>query len=144
MKLLAVVKFNKEEAFVFDKKPEFINLKLNSNTIVSIAENGLFINCYGKQFDPCCKAFGGAKFELNLLNGEIEKCEGQWWDSTTKKAKEIIGETCHITYKDIDSLKSCYVYTGCYSKPELFKKIRNSYTDKVYEYREYEKILTGK
>lgn len=34
------------------------------------------------------EAFGGRKFDIVLDNGEIEKCEGQWWDAVTDRARE--------------------------------------------------------
>ena len=34
------------------------------------------------------EAFGGRKFDVVLDNGEIEKCEGQWWDAVTDRARE--------------------------------------------------------
>lgn len=34
------------------------------------------------------EAFGGRKFDIVLNNGEIEKCEGQWWDAVTDRARE--------------------------------------------------------
>lgn len=34
------------------------------------------------------KLSGGRKFDIVLDNGEIEKCEGQWWDAVTDRARE--------------------------------------------------------
>ena len=110
-KIIAVVKFNSHEAFVMENPIKLEYTKYGSDTI--IGTNGCIIQCYGYQNDRYSKAFAGRKFDLQLTDGTIEHCYGQWWDNITKKAREVIqGNIIHVTANSIDRLKNCYVFNG--------------------------------
>ncbi len=140
--IIAVVKFNSGEAFVMESLIKLEYTKYGANTIVGT--DGCFIACYGysREYD---QAFSGRKFDLQLTDGTIEHCHGQWWDSITNKAREVIkGNIISVTVKSIDQLKKCYVFCGYYGIEQEIKKLRSQYTGKVYDYWEYEKIIKDK
>lgn len=143
MKIIAVVKFNNGEAFVLDKIPEPIHIKYGSDTI--IGKRGCFYTCYG--YEECSggwEAFAGREFDLNLSDGTVEHCYGQWWDMVTGRAKkelEINNEDkvlVNVTANDIDELTECYVYYGFRAIASEVVELRKQYTGKVYGCREYE------
>lgn len=68
------------------------------------------------------EAFGGRKFDIVLDNGEIEKCEGQWWDAVTDRAREELEKEGNplskmvlIGVSSVDRLLDCYVYYGLWA-----------------------------
>ncbi len=138
-KIIAVVKFNSHEAFVMKNPIKLEYTKYGYDTI--IGTDGYFISCYAysREYD---KAFAGREFDLKLIDGTIEHCNGQWWDSITKKAREVIqGNIIHVTANNIDRLKNCYVFNGYCGIQDKIDKLRSEYSGKIYDYWEYEKIL---
>lgn len=139
-KIIAVVKFNSGEAFVMENPIKLEYIKYGDYTIVG--SDGVFVSCYGKNIDFYCKAFAGREFDLQLTDGTIEHCSGQWWDSITERAKkEIDGNIIHVTANNIERLKKCYVFNGYSGIQKEIEKLRSEYQGKVYEYWEYEKII---
>jgi len=140
-KIIAVVKFNDGEAFVMEQPIKLEYTKYGGYTIVGT--DGCFLCCYGYESPgKTWEAFAGRKFDLQLTDGTVEHCYGQWWDSITKKAREVINDNIiSVTAKSIDGLKKCYVFSGYYGIETEIKKLRSEYLGKVYDYWEYEKIL---
>lgn len=140
-KIIAIVKFNDHFAYVLEKKPELKYTKYENITIVGT--DGCICECYGyERPSGSWKAFAGRKFDLELTDGTTEHCYGQWWDSVTRKAREVINDKIiRITARDVAGLRRCYVFTGYYAKEKEIEKLRSEYTGKIYGYDEYEKIL---
>jgi len=139
-KIIAVVKFNSGEAFVMENPIKLEYTKYGYDTI--IGTDGSFISCYGYKRDQYCKAFAGREFDLKLVDGTTEHCNGQWWDSITDKAKEVINDNMiSITANNKDRLKQCYVFNGYYGIEKKINELRSQYKGKVYDYWEYEIIL---
>lgn len=140
-KIIAVVKFNEGEAYVLNHAPVFKYKKQNN---VIVGTDGVFASCYFN--DPSSRnfeAFGGRKFDIELENGEVEHCHGQWWDGIKPEAIKMLGtyELVHVTYGTKDHLKKCYVFYGCTGIKNEIEKLRKQYHGKVYDYWEYEKIM---
>lgn len=143
MKIVAVVKFNKGEALVFDEMPDPIYTKYGNDTI--IGKICSFYTCYGYE-EPSSRfqAFGGREFNIPLSDGTIEHCCGQWWDRVTgvaKKELHIDGSErvlIRVTANDIKSLSNCYVYYGFYAIESEISEMRKQYNGRVYEYYEFE------
>lgn len=139
-KIIAVVKFNDGEAFVMETPIKLEYTKYGNDTI--IGTDGYFISCFGYQFDRHCKAFAGREFDLKLVDGTIEHCNGQWWDSVTSRARDIInGNIIHVTANNTDRLKNCYVFNGYCGIEKKINELRSQYKGKIYDYWDYEKIL---
>lgn len=139
-KVLAVVKFNDGEALVLDKLPK---LKYTLSNGCITGTDGLFADClhYEAPFGRF-KAFAGREFEIKLEDGSVVKCNGQYWDGVKKGHIEKLGFVPgRATVNSLDSLKSCYVFTGYYANPELFQQLRATYEGKVWEYREYQEQI---
>lgn len=143
MEIIAVVKFNNGEAFVFDEIPDLVYTKYGNDTI--IGESGPFYTCYGysKPSDGF-KAFGGRKFDITLSDGTTEHCYGQWWDGVTNLAKKELNidgverTLIRVTAEDFKTLTNCYVYCGFYAIESEMREMRKKYDGKVYEYYEFE------
>ena len=86
MKLLYLVESGKSKFLVFDEMPDKISTKYGDDTIIGRI-GGIFYDFLAKRNERR-EAFGGRKFDIVLDNGEIEKCEGQWWDAVTDRARE--------------------------------------------------------
>ncbi len=139
-KIIAIVKFNSGEAFVMENSIKLEYTKYGSDTI--IGTDGCFLICYGYSNEQYDKAFAGRKFDLQLTDGNIEHCYGQWWNSVTKKAREVTqGNIIHVTANSIDRLKNCYVFNGYCGIEDKVNKLRSEYSGKIYDYWEYEKII---
>lgn len=90
MKLLYLVESGKSKFLVFDEMPDKISTKYGDDTIIGRI-GGIFYDFLAKRNERR-EAFGGRKFDIVLDNGEIEKCEGQWWDAVTDRAREELGK----------------------------------------------------
>ena len=140
----AIVKFNDGIAYVLDKPVKFKYYK-HGKLIIGLDDSCTFVQCY--HYDrptPGFYAFGGHKFDLQLENGEIEHCYGQWWDGGYGEAEQLLGEEfIHVTYNTVDNLRNCYVFYGCCAIKSYLDDLRSSYSGKIHGYREYEAILQG-
>jgi hypothetical protein len=145
-KIISVVKFNDGEAFVLKEKPKMVYTKYGKDTI--IGTDGIFYIFFGFEYPtPRREAFSGRAFDIQLETGEVIKCSGQWWDKITKRAIDVLGindtdnKIVYATANSLDKLKECYVFTGYKSLSSKIEEFRKSYTGKVYDYWEYEKIV---
>lgn len=82
MKLLYLVDSGKSKFLVFDEMPDKISTKYGDDTIIGRI-GGIFYDFLAKR-NGRREAFGGRKFDIVLDNGKVEKCEGQWWDGTSR------------------------------------------------------------
>ena len=140
-KIIAMTTFNNGEAFVLEKPINFIYTKYGKGTIVGT--DGVFLSCYKYGASSAnFKAFGGREFDLELSDGTVEHCQGQWWDGISKRAiQEVDGEIINVTVGDVAALKKWFVFAGKYAIKERLEELRATYTEKVCEYGEYQKIL---
>ena len=140
--ILAVVKFNNYHAFVLKDKVNF-KYKQYDNLLIGIDETQTFVDVlyYERPFGRF-KAFGGREFDLPLEDGGTIHCSGQWWSGGSSSAEKILNKKLiGATYHDIESLKSCYVYTGTCAFKDKIDELISSYNGKIYGYREYEEKL---
>lgn len=79
MNLLYLVESGDYKYLVFDEMPDKISTKYGDDTIIGRI-GGIFYDFLAKRNERR-ETFGGRKFDIVLDNGEIEKCEGQWWDA---------------------------------------------------------------
>ena len=142
-KIKAVVKFNEGIAIVLQDK---IITKANKHGNNIIESDGLFFSSlvYDRPSERW-KAFAGRKFDIELEDGTVEHCTGQWWDGTTEKTKDIVGgDFISVTVCSIEELKKCYVFCGRYALKDKFEALLKTYTGKKYGYWEYDFILNGR
>lgn len=141
MKVIAVVKFNSGEALVLDESPKLSYVKESD---VIVGTDGTFCSCYFYETPGArWQAFAGRKFDIELANGEIEHCHGQWWDGVKARAVEILGtRPIHVTANSIDRLKDCYVFYGYTAIPSSYQALRAAYKGVVWEYYDYERTIT--
>lgn len=142
MKILAVVKFNDDEAYVLDEIPKLLYEKRDNLLIGYDKDKILYKSFYYEKPTERWKAFAGAEFDLELTNGDIEHCYGQWWDGAVDKASKILNiDIVGCTIESIKKLKECYVFCGYYCDYEKMKALREQYKGKIYEYYEYQNEL---
>jgi len=140
--LMALVKFNSGVALVMKNEIKF-KYKKYDNIIIGIDESETFVDClYYEAPWGRFKAFAGREFDISLENGKIIHCNGQWWHGGSDQAEKILDKKIvGVTVNDIESLKKCYVFTGCFAIKENKDKLIESYHGNLYEYYEYEKEL---
>ena len=149
MKLLYLVESGKSKFLVFDEMPDKISTKYGDDTIIGRI-GGVFYDFLAKRNERR-EAFGGRKFDIVLDNGEIEKCEGQWWDAVTDRAREELekegnsfSEMMLIGISSVDRLLDCYVYCGLWASKSKVEEMVADYKGRIYEYYEFKKEVIDK
>ena len=138
MKLLYLVESGESKFLVFDEMPDKISTKYGDDTIIGRI-GGIFYDFLAKRNERR-EAFGGRKFDIVLDNGEIEKCEGQWWDAVTDRAREELEKEGNpfskmmlIGVSSVDRLLDCYVYCGLWASESKIKEMIAEYKGRIYE-----------
>ena len=141
IKILAIVQFNKGEAYVLNHSPEYVYER--DGNILWAHDTGFYsVYAYDRPSERW-QAFAGRKFDLPLKDGGVEHCHGQWWDGGQAKLSEKLGITLEsVTIETISGLQKCYVFCGSSIESEYREKLRTEYTGCVYPYYEYEKIIS--
>jgi len=139
IKIEAIVQFNDSEAFVLNRKPEFLYEKFG---IYLFGTDGPFVNVYKYGQDNFAKAFGGRKFSIPMKNGSTVMANGQYWDAGAHVIAKELGVTLiNAIYQTKESLIDCYVFTGASLDKNWLETERPKYTGVIYPYWEYEKII---
>lgn len=88
-------------------------------------------------------AFGGREFTLNLTDGSVENCSGQWWDFRSESARLLYPDEaiCNFAHSTKDDLNKCYVFYGAKCEKQWLDNLVSEYQGKIYEYWEYEKMI---
>lgn len=137
-KIIAVVRFNNHEAYVFNTTKHFRYRRHGKNLIVG--RDRIFYNffSYAEPSDGFA-AFAGREFTLNLEGGEVVLCNGQWWSTCAESINGINLDICTVGW--LNELLECYVYYGCCIESAALATLRADYRGKVYDCHEYGKIL---
>ena len=132
----------------FDKYGNDIT-KYGDDTIIGRI-GGIFYDFLAKRNERR-EAFGGRKFDIVLDNGEIEKCEGQWWDAVTERAREELEKEGNpfskmmlIGVSSVDRLSDCYVYYGLWASESKIEEMIADYKGRIYEYYEFKEEIINK
>lgn len=149
MKLLYLVDSGKSKFLVFDEMPDKISTKYGDDTIIGRI-GGIFYDFLAKR-NGRREAFGGRKFDIVLDNGKVEKCEGQWWDAVTDRAKEELEKEGNpfskmmlIGVSSVDRLSDCYVYYGLWASESKIEEMIADYKGRIYEYYEFKEDVIDK
>lgn len=139
--LIALTTFRQEHALVLRDKVTFTYEKYGDFFLIGSDESGTFFNClYHKRPTKDFQAFGGHAFDIQLKNGEIIHCNGQWWDGGSENVEKILGiDLVSVAYSDVESLQDCYVYSGAMGAKDKIDALIGQYTGKVYGYNEFER-----
>lgn len=150
MKIIAMVRFNDNWAYVFD---EPISLKyreeVHDGTRYLIGQSGPFFDFlkYEKSAGRF-KAFAGRPLTLHMVDGTTQIVKNDWWSCGNP-----LGETQHITYSTVAELKRCYVYSGGECHAAALQEMTEEYDNRTskpyghraggyrYDYYDYEKII---
>ena len=149
MNLLYVVESGDYKYLVFDEMPDKISTKYGDDTIIGRI-GGIFYDFLAKRNERR-EAFGGRKFDIVLDNGEVEKCEGQWWDAVTDRAREELeiegnpfSKMVLIGVSSVDRLLDCYVYCGLWASESKIEEMIAGYKGRIYEYYEFKEEVINK
>lgn len=149
MNLLYVVESGDYKYLVFDEMPDKISTKYGDDTIIGRI-GGIFYDFLAKRNERR-EAFGGRKFDIVLDNGEVEKCEGQWWDAVTDRAREELEKEGNpfskmmlIGVSSVDRLSDCYVYYGLWASESKIEEMIADYKGRIYEYYEFKEEVINK
>lgn len=140
LKIEAIVKFNTGYAYVFNRNPDY---KYQAEGNILWAKDGPFYSCY-KYETPSGRfqAFAGRKFELNMIDGTVTKCNGQWWDGGLGELIDKLKlDLIDLTMQTREELKKCYVFFGTSCDHNELEKLKSKYYGVVYEYWDYEKVI---
>jgi hypothetical protein len=140
LKVVALVEFNKSQSLVFNRMPLY---KYTIDGDLMWANDGPFYSCF-KYEKPSknWQAFAGRKFDLDMLDGSVTKCEGQWWDGGISCLSEKLGLALNsITIGTVEHLIDCYVFMGTSGNNEDIQKLISEYKGVIYPYWDYEKVI---
>ncbi|WP_417814080.1 hypothetical protein [Thalassospira alkalitolerans] len=150
LKIVAMVRFNKGWAYVFDRQ---ISFKYREETH---GVSRLLVGRDGPIFDLLqyskagrhAKAFAGREFSLRMEDGSIRNLKDDWWSCGPPNEYDVT----RITFSNITDLKRCYVYYGGYCDPEILAEMESEYENRVdrngnraggwrYDYYDFEKVI---
>lgn len=82
---------------------------------------------------------------------DLTKCEGQWWDAVTDRAREELEKEGNpfskmmlIGVSSVDRLSDCYVYYGLWASESKIKEMIAEYKGRIYEYYEFKEEVINK
>ena len=149
MKIIDIVKFNHRHAFVLDGDFSLTyekhgDLLIGSDETQSFFDVLRYAPCGGDPTFGGNYAFGGRKFDLQMKDGSVTHCFGQYWSGGCAEAEKILGiESVDFTHAPIDRLRKRFVFfDGTADKAKLqamidaFQAAFPDYT--LWDYREYE------
>lgn len=142
MKIEAMITLNGGVAYVLDKEPELVWQRLDKKTLYGT--DGVFYDVLRHSYETGYKAFGGREFEIRLQNGEIVKCNGQWWSAGHSAVEEHLRiKLTSVAAGEKEGLKKCFVFHGYSADFEKLEALKQKYLKKgvIYPLREYEKII---
>lgn len=140
-KILAKVKFNDGFAYVLSEAPKMVYTKYRT---CIIGTDGTFYSCLiyeapGKGW----QAFGGRKFDIELSDGNVEHCHGQWWDGFNAEAFKILGfKPIRVVVQSLERLKECYCFIGDSANPERLNDLVKEYKGIVWEYHDFDSLIS--
>lgn len=141
-KLEALVELNGREALVV-RDDIYFEYEKYGDIIIGIDETDTFLVVYVYDWpSKGFKAFGGREFDIELKDGEIIHCNGQWWYGGANKAIEVLGrDIISVAVGSVNELTETYVFNSMYMFKDKLEELIYSYEGRLYEYDEYRKIL---
>ena len=150
MKIVAMVRFNNDWAYVFDEAPSLkYREEMHGGGRFLVGQDGPFFDFlqYEKPKGRS-KAFAGRTLRLPMEDGTVWKVKDSWWQTTSP-----IGGMAKITHSTVAELKRCYVFYGAYCDAKLLQKAIAEYENRTsgpyghraggyrYDYYDFEKII---
>ena len=142
LKIEAIVKFNSEFAYVFNRKPDLRYREIDG---LLIGQDGPFINAlfYRRSTGRSDRAFAGREFSYQMTDGSTKKYKDSWWsgvDSGSLKDKFGL-DLIDIPMGTVAELKNCYVFCGISVDKTPLEDLIKEYVGTTYEYWDYEKVI---
>lgn len=121
MKIEHIIKHSDSGHFyyVFDKIEPLVYKQFDD---LIIGSNGVLVSFLYYEKSLYAQAFAGREFKIELENGEVVLCKGDWWDGfNTLKHSAIIlkelnisgmQELCSVSCETEESLRKCFVFSG--------------------------------
>lgn len=152
LKIIAMVRCNRDWAYVFDRSISFKYLEEeHGGGKFLIGRDGPILDVLGYERAGIKKAFAGREFSIRMEDGSIRTIKDDWWSCCPPKDYNAT----QITFNDVESLKRCYVYSSGYCDPDVLANMVEEYDNKVrpnkvrdggwrYDYYDYEKVIDYK
>lgn len=142
IKIEAIVKNGEQVFYVINRPLQMHYTKIDHETIIG-EDEGILRFFKFEHPTPRFEAFAGQKFTLQLTDGSVEECYGQWWDDMSKSARKLYEdvELCYFAHATKQKLKDCYVYGGARCEKKWLEKLLSEYKGDVFEYWEYKEKL---
>lgn len=144
IKIEAILKNINQTFYVINRPLQMFYTKIDHETIIGEDEGVLFFYKLDNLVLPFEKtAFAGRKFTLQLTNGSVEECHGQWWNEMSKSARELFKDIklCCFACSTKEELNKCYVFSGYTCEMEWLEKLVSEYKGEIFDYWEYKKLL---
>ncbi len=132
LSVVAVVKFNDEEALVLNRPLQLTYERVGNDYIGADGpfRDALVYSHGSGRF----VAFAGRELTILMKDGTVQKLKDHWWSGSIDGFRQA-------TISNVESLKRCYVFRGALCDPEAFAALRSAYQGCVYPYRDYEKVI---
>lgn len=150
LKILAMVRFNNEWAYVFNRPTRLLyREEVIDGRRYLVGRDGPICSFLAYGRDPHSKAFAGRELNLLMEDGSVRIVKDVWWSC----ASPLKGMT-RIPHSDQGRLRTCYVFSACYCEQEALDAMIHEYEERRgntpfrfpdggyrYPYWEYEKVL---
>lgn len=148
MKIVDLVKANSRLWIVFDEPVGQLTYEKHGGLLIGSDERGIFYDClYYDRPSQYMKAFGGREFDLQMKDGSVTHCCGQYWYGHIDDAWKAVGEEItEIGASTKEELKECFVFTSRNISAKKLKEMLEEFDaanpgyDPI-EYRQYKEML---
>ena len=141
LKIEAIVKFNSDYAYVFNRTPD---LRYREVDGLLIGQDGPFISSlfYRRSTGRSDRAFAGRELSFQMTDGSIKKYKDSWWSGGSSRLKDRFGlDLVNIPRGTVTELKDCYVFCSIQVDKTALEEMIEKYDGTTYEYWDYEKVI---
>lgn len=141
LKIVAVVRMNDSYAVVLNRALSF-EAYSSTGKIVYSEDSGFFSRF---RYEGGSRAFAGRHFNLQMDDGSILECKGDWWDGGTGELEFLISKSLKsVPVGTIEGLTNCYVFSSGLVDEAVLNGLLGKYYGPVYEYWDYEAVIKFK
>lgn len=142
-KIIAVVSDGRQDKLVLEKLPVLKYRKIDKSIV---GTDGTFVEAlYHSEPTREFKAFGGHEFEITMEDGEVVKCNGQWWNGITKDmlSDGLIEPNREVVQLGISTMEMFAKYkgflaVGTTAYRDAIEALRQTYGGPVYTIKGFE------
>lgn len=141
LKIVAVVRMNGSYAVVLNRPLRFDTYSSTGKVVYS--EDSGFFSRY--RYEGGSRAFAGRHFKLQMDDGSVLECKGDWWDGGTGELEFLISKSLQsVSVGTVEGLTNCYVFSSGLVDEVVLNRLLGKYYGPVYEYWDYEAVIKFK